>query len=371
MIRIVSLSSIVFAFILVFVGCGSEPVDESEFLEDVRESAPETRASASEAGVIDPGVSSPPSLEMPSPLFDMGLIPSDDFTFKEMPVYNRGGAPLKITSIKTQCPCTTAKMKEDTIPPNGVGTMVIKLDPDKVSGYQSRKTLTIASNDPKQPQVQLVVTATVAGELKLSEREINFGEVEEGKAAEMSIRISQTDPKPIEINGITSRGATEFLTFEMIEVPVAERTTAGLPGYLFIARVSAENVTGRYDTVAKIEIDTGRKLTINIPIKLAIRGDYSFSPLDITVRNVAPGALQEGVTMLTSKVPLEVVGVQSSNPNLKISYAAGTEPNSFRFDLIVPERPDNRLQKDELSVTLKVNGKEVVETIKVVALLAR
>jgi hypothetical protein len=84
-----------------------------------------------------------------------------------------------------------------------------------------------------------------------------------------------------------------------------------------------------------------------------------------------PGEIQEGVTILSSKVPLEVTGVKSTNTNMTVTYAPGAEPNTYRFDLLVPERPENRLQKDEWEITMMVDGKEVVEVVRVVALLSR
>lgn len=352
---------------LLLTGCGNEPVDDAAFLEDVRDTA----ATGSEAGLIDPGVSSPPQIELETMEFDMGLIPAEGFTFKEMLVYNRGGAPLTIGTITTQCPCTTAEMKDSTIPAGGVGTMVIKLDPEKVSGYHSRKKLTIPSNDPRMPTIPLIVAATVEGEIQLSDRDMLFGTIEEGQAAERVIRVTQTVAKPMVVEGIQVTGAPDFLKVDVLPAPPEEWKTPSIPEFLIVGKVSEKNKSGSYDSIARIRVNTGRNMTMTIPIKLVIAGDYSFEPGDVTIRNAEPGETYSGVTVLTSKVPVEVIGVSSSNANLKLSFEPGTEPNSYRFDLVIPEKPENRLQKDEWKVSMKVDGKDVEETIKVVALMSR
>ena len=88
------LTSFVCAIVL-FAGCGSETVDDREFLEEVRESSEAATAEASEAGLIEPGNASPPLIELATAQFEMGLIPDEGFTFKEMPIYNRGGSPFR------------------------------------------------------------------------------------------------------------------------------------------------------------------------------------------------------------------------------------------------------------------------------------
>lgn len=342
-------------------GCGSEPVDDAAFLEEVRESAPSAVAPAA----------SPPVIELATPQFEMGLIPAVGFTFEEMPIYNRGESPLVIGNITTQCPCTTAKMKENTIPPGGEGTLVIKLDPDKVGGFRSTKRLTIASNDPRTPRVHLIVTAVVEGEVSLSEKQILFGVIEEGEAAEASIHLAQMHTTPLIIESIKLDGAPDFLTLDIDQLAEGEWGRPGIPEYSVTARISEESSSGRYNVIARVSIESGRRQMMNIPIKFTVKGIFGFEPGDVTVRNLAPGTNQEGVTLLTSRVPLKVTGVKSSNPNMTVTYAPGPEPNSYRFDLLVPERPENRLQKGELEVTMMVDGKEVVEVVRVVALLSR
>ena len=63
--------------------------------------------------------------------------------------------------------------------------------------------------------------------------------------------------------------------------------------------------------------------------------------------------------------------MKSENAALKFTYEIGTEPNSYTFDLVAPQRPDKRLQKDNWEITMLVDGKEVVEVLDVVALISR
>ena len=351
-------------------GCTPEAVDDADFLEEVRSNTSAV-VSSPEQGLIDPDVTSPPVIELSTDEFDMGIIAADKLTFKDMPISNPGGTDLVITNITTSCPCTQGKMVETTIPAGGEGILRIQLDPYRIPKFYSKKRLTIMSNDPKNPQVFLFVTARVEGEIKLPEKEITFDAVEAGDSAEKSIRLVQTMEKPTEIQSAKLNNAPDFMTLEVVAVPEDKRTEANIPEWEVIARISEESKIGRYNAIAAVTVMSGRRQLINVPVRLTVLGDYAFAPAEITVRNLDPGDLRKSVTTLTAKVPLEVLGVKSENSALKVTYEKGTEPNSYTFDLVAPQRPDKRLQKDNWEITMLVDGKEVVEVLDVVALISR
>jgi hypothetical protein len=351
-------------------GCTPEAVDDADFLEEVRSNTSAV-VSSPEQGLIDPDVTSPPVIELSTDEFDMGMIAADKLTFKDMPISNPGGTDLVITNITTSCPCTQGKMVETTIPAGGEGILRIQLDPYRIPKFYSKKRLTIMSNDPKNPQVFLFVTARVEGEIKLPEKEITFDAVEAGDSAEKSIRLVQTMEKPTEIQSAKLNNAPDFMTLEVVAVPEDKRTEANIPEWEVIARISEESKIGRYNAIAAVTVMSGRRQLINVPVRLTVLGDYAFAPAEITVRNLDPGDLRKSVTTLTAKVPLEVLGVKSENSALKVTYEKGTEPNSYTFDLVAPQRPDKRLQKDNWEITMLVDGKEVVEVLDVVALISR
>lgn len=80
-----------------------------------------------------------------------------DYTFN---FANKGTSTLTIKDIRTSCGCTAALLSEDNLAPGKEGTLKVELDTKNRSGKMSR-TITISSNDPKDPTKVLTIYADV------------------------------------------------------------------------------------------------------------------------------------------------------------------------------------------------------------------
>lgn len=80
-----------------------------------------------------------------------------DYTFN---FDNEGNSTLKIKDIKTSCGCTAALVSSELLEPGEQGTLKVELDTSNRSGKMSR-TITISSNDPKDPKKILTVYADI------------------------------------------------------------------------------------------------------------------------------------------------------------------------------------------------------------------
>lgn len=84
-----------------------------------------------------------------------GKVVEHTFTFS-----NSGKANLEIKDIVTSCGCTAALVSSKTIEPGKNGTLKVDLDTSNRSGKMSR-TITVRSNDPKEPNKVLTIFADV------------------------------------------------------------------------------------------------------------------------------------------------------------------------------------------------------------------
>ncbi len=80
-----------------------------------------------------------------------------DYTFD---FENTGTAELKIKDVRTSCGCTAALVSSDVIEPGNKGTLKVELDTSNREGEMSR-TITITSNDPKNPEIVLNVSVNI------------------------------------------------------------------------------------------------------------------------------------------------------------------------------------------------------------------
>jgi len=143
----------------------------------------------------------PPDIELPTDHVDLGLIESDAVAEKLITVFNHGGRPLTIEKVTTSCHCTEGAMVASVVPPGGVGKMKITVDPSRVKGDKSTKTLTVVSDDPDEPMVELKVSATIAPSIETDTTVLDFGTLRQGESAERRMRLRQLQNTPLKVLG--------------------------------------------------------------------------------------------------------------------------------------------------------------------------
>ncbi len=90
-----------------------------------------------------------------------------------------------------------------SIPPGQTGQIEAAVKTEGVTGRVT-KTVTVKSNDPRQPELQLQLTAVIESEFNLSERSIFFGSVPKGKEVVKELYITIPPEKSVKILGAES-----------------------------------------------------------------------------------------------------------------------------------------------------------------------
>jgi len=101
-----------------------------------------------------------PMIYFPETQHDFGKVNEGDMVEYTFSFANKGSSVLTIKDIKTSCGCTAALVSQDNINPGQEGTLKVELNTKNRSGKMSR-TVTISSNDPKDPSKILTIYADV------------------------------------------------------------------------------------------------------------------------------------------------------------------------------------------------------------------
>lgn len=173
------------------------PKKPSEAAGDM-EPAPEWRLSDVEAAraAFDP--ENPPRINVEQYYYDVGVVEPNAVGGGRLIVRNTGGSPLVIEQVTTPCNCTIGRMEDNVIPPGGESGLRIAFDPRRVMGFEAERTLTIHSNDPKNPEVPIHVMAKVNPEIEIP-LNIEMGAFEASKGGERTVRIRQLQDDPFDI----------------------------------------------------------------------------------------------------------------------------------------------------------------------------
>ncbi len=101
-----------------------------------------------------------PKIYFPEITHDFGKVENGkvvDYIFKFV---NEGNSVLNIQNIKTSCGCTAALVSSKSVKPGEDGTIKVQLNTKGHNGKMVR-TVTIKSNDPKEPTSTLTIFAEV------------------------------------------------------------------------------------------------------------------------------------------------------------------------------------------------------------------
>lgn len=356
------------------VGCSSEPSGtagdpDEQFINEVRREAASTPASAEGPGRITPEGAAAPAVELQTRTFEMGEIDNTGITVKRMKVYNRGDAPLKISRITTSCGCTTGEMEQNLIPAGGEANLIIRVDPTRVAGFYANKVLTLFTNDPRNPTPRVNVISHIKPEVAITPDAFNFGQISTGNEVEMTIRVRQLQDAPFEINDVTPAKALPYIETAFEKRPESEWDNPGKAEYDVTARILSNAPAGVIEDWIWLRSNVARSPNIPVKLEANLVGPYTLAPKAVTVRGVTPGQAEEGVLVLSSGDPVKITSVSNSNGAVDVTYREAEKPNTYFFDVNVPDRTPSRGIRDTWTIAFTVDGKEFKESIPVAIVL--
>lgn len=106
-----------------------------------------------------------PVIEVSPEFFDFGNVAYGDLAEYVFTIKNTGDAPLEIKRISTSCACTTAKAATQIILPGQQTELTVSYNTGAMSGPhgmgEQDRIIYIQSNDPNNPQTEIIIHARV------------------------------------------------------------------------------------------------------------------------------------------------------------------------------------------------------------------
>lgn len=213
-------------------------------------------------------------------VLDFGTVPNDKETTKKVRVFNRGKSVLSLKDIRTTCACTigTIPIGQNSIPPNGEGYFIVTIYPARVAGFYSEKTLTIFSNDFKNPITELKVIAKIDPEFICEPDVVDFGTFPKGNIIEQKLHITQKSmDKPLEINKVYEMDIQDItdndLTFEIIKTKTEEPVE-----YIISMKIYPHVSPGEFDRKIFLCTNIDRFPEVPIKVKGIVTAPYKINP---------------------------------------------------------------------------------------------
>jgi hypothetical protein len=176
---------------------------------------------------------------------DFGKIGPSVYVNCEFKFKNTGDGTLKMTrKPKAGCGCTIPKLDKMKYAPGESGVIKVRFHSIPTPGNVT-KHITVFSNDPKNPKLDLTIKAEVEIAISTTPKILTLN-LKKANAGIIPIVITAKDGKPFSINNFTSTGSVITADFDK---------TKKATKYTFMAKVDLKKLKTRLNGNIKITID--------------------------------------------------------------------------------------------------------------------
>jgi hypothetical protein len=280
-----------------------------------------------------PALADGPAATIDEPILDVGETPVGETIEAEFTLHNEGSAPLEITRVRPACGCTVAEYDEE-IAPGGTGVVRATVDTRRLSGPNA-KTVTVYTNDPRNPRIQLTIKSDVRPFLLLRP---GYARLTDAVQGETEHRIPQLlwadDFENLQILEVESPRNWIDVSFREATPEEREPEAAGTQWHLDVA-IDENAPAGPIADHVVITTNHPVQREVKLPVSGFIRPLVAVTPpkvdfgsVDLSKQN-AWGVLVRNF----GSEPLEIESVDSDVPGLEVTVEPIEE--GVRYKLVM------------------------------------
>jgi hypothetical protein len=291
-----------------------------------------------------------PIIEVPETSKDGGVFEEGTVVPFQFEVTNGGQADLEIAQVKPSCGCTDAKW-DRVIKPGARGTIKAEMHTDYFRNSVT-KHMTIFSNDPTRPQIELTITARVLPRVKISPDPDALLVVGD-KAVTQEFTLERSGGQPMKILQVIPYA------------PYIKADATALPGpghYKLTITAMPDAPLGRSKVAVVVwtDLQQGGALTFIITVD---RGIVPIPPMVFYgfVPHEMKAPQQASVTILRNATPFHVKSVAVSDPHLAAKLETVRDGAEYRVTVTYAGGWDTGRRQQTLTVTTDDPKQPVIE----------
>jgi hypothetical protein len=271
-----------------------------------------------------------PNIVCEEPTYNFGERSNSETVEHVFILKNSGDLSVEIGHVRASCGCTVAKLSEKIIRPGEQVELSSRLNLRGRRGKQ-RKRITVHSNDPDTPRMQLYLEGTAVAPMTAHPNRIFFGQLGTEQDASRTVNITP-GKEPLHVKNVISTDKHFVPELEVVEdgrnYKVHVRTKPPLPQGRLRGHVRVSFVEDKPD--------------INIPIQASVQGPLAYAPQEIVLAKQGSRPVTRYVVIRPGTVKhfqIKEVQPPADDIQVKIHPIGG---NGFRIEL------SNMVAGDEL-----------------------
>jgi len=171
---------------------------------------------------------------------------------------NTGSKTLVIDRLNTDCGCTAAMISEKNIQPGKSGAIKTTFETKKYEGKQ-KKSITVYSNDPDNPEIQLVIKGIIKRHVAVVPQGINFGNVIIGQGANGSIKLLQLSNEKLILHKIENNN-------KYLNIFTSTLQEENNEGILINVSLKPEAPVGVFSDIITLHTNLKKRPRIDVPV---------------------------------------------------------------------------------------------------------
>jgi hypothetical protein len=281
-----------------------------------------------------------PALSLESTIQDGGAVEQGTQLQYRFTLTNHGQADLELTQVKPDCGCTVPRW-DRVIKPGAAGVIEARLDTSSFRG-PIRKRLTVVTNDPVRPQIDLTLAVSVTP----------LVHVTPGLAARLSL-----EDRPVTQEFILERNGGRPMTIVQVTAgaPFIQAAVTPLPGegrFRLLVTATAEAPLGR--STVPVVVRTDQKKASTLTLVLTVERGIILAPRQVFwsfTGGQVPLPVRGVVTVSRQARPFRITGVSVDDPKLATKLETVREGHEYRVTVTYAGGWEGGLVKKKLSIT--------------------
>jgi hypothetical protein len=267
-----------------------------------------------------------PRIQFDKTVYDFGRTSMVQQLTGKFTYQNVGNAVLQLRNPTTSCGCTVASVEPETLKPGEKGELVFTLTVGPSVRGRVEKSITVPSNDPTTPSVELAVQVDMTSVFDFSPRQISLGDMRQGAITNVAVLVKRTDGKKLVIS--RADAAVNFIRTRIEPLEESSNTSARI-----WIEAKAEGAPRRFVWIVRVYGEDALQLLFTVTAFGRVVGEVTLNPEVLRWNIEDPEHWPDGQpeSMTTRKVrveasdkgnSLEVKNATSSLKALRVSVVA-------------------------------------------------
>ncbi len=303
-----------------------------------------------------------PVIDFDEKIKDFGMVPKGDKIKALFKVKNTGKAPLEIQQVRPTCGCTVANF-DHTIPPGGAGKIEAEVDTAEFSGPITKAVL-VFSNDPINPQVNLVIKADVRSYIEVLPRPlVIFRNVLQGEPATEKLILSSADGTDFKVEGTEASGGPYQIAYRELGEKERIPDRKGSQWEVSIT-VPANAPEGMLNQKVVVKTTSPKAPEVTINITGAVRPVVQVIPPEVNFGSVAGDALVgHNVLVINNRQGAELTlsDAKVDNPNFTTEVIPLQAGQRFQVAVSMKAGTPKGDQRGTLTIKTSDPARKVIE----------